>query len=203
MEELKLGELLLDKDKITKKQLGEALLEQQKGDKRKLGEILISLGHIDAEDLAEVLLDSDGDSQNLEEIVEEKLSIAERQKKKKKEAKKAAQAEPIEISEEKVMDTKVTMSLQTMIGFGTVIATAIGGYYYMLGEIEEAKNLPDISSIYENTYSANRDQKKNNQWPVSYDQFIGQIRQLQDDMDDMYKQVEELKEEVKYLRREK
>ena len=47
--------------------------------------------------------------------------------------------EPIELSEEKVMGTKFTMSLQTLGALVAVIASGIGGYYMLLQEIEEAK----------------------------------------------------------------
>ena len=50
--------------------------------------------------------------------------------------------EPIEISEDKVLDTKFTLSVQTMIASSTGLASLIGMWYcksLSIAEIEEAK----------------------------------------------------------------
>ena len=59
--------------------------------------------------------------------------------------------EPIEVSEDKVLDTKFTLSIQTMIAAGTGLASLIGMWYTLQGEIEEAKELPKID-IYQFQY---------------------------------------------------
>src|SRR6056297_3131282 len=50
----KLGELLLDYDKIDKKQLQEALKKQQESEKR-LGQLLVDMGYISEKELVGVL----------------------------------------------------------------------------------------------------------------------------------------------------
>ena len=147
--DIKIGKLLCDEDIITKRQLNKALQRQVKGDKRTLGEILVDLGFCDFDDITSALLNNDSDTKKHEEkqleIVPEVKDIppvepepiVEEPKKDK----------PIEISEEKVMNTKFTMSLQTLGALVAVVASGIGGYYMLLQEIEEAKNLPEPPSI--------------------------------------------------------
>ena len=55
--------------------------------------------------------------------------------------------EPIEISEDKVMGTKFTMSIQTIVALVGIISAGVGGYYMLLQEIELAKQLPEPVSV--------------------------------------------------------
>ena len=149
--DIKIGKLLCDEDIITKRQLNKALQRQVKGDKRTLGEILVDLGFCEFDDITNALLNHDSDTQKHEEkqkeiileptpppVVEvEPEPVVEEPKKE----------EPIELSEEKVMGTKFTMSLQTLGALIALIASGIVGYYMLLQEIEEAKNLPEPPSI--------------------------------------------------------
>ena len=147
--DIKIGKLLCDEDIITKRQLNKALQRQVKGDKRTLGEILVDLGFCDFDDITSALLNNDSDTKKHEEKQQEIVPkvkdiptvepepVVEEPKK----------DEPIEISEEKVMNTKFTMSLQTLGALVAVVASGIGGYYMLLQEIEEAKNLPEPPSI--------------------------------------------------------
>ena len=47
-----------------------------------------------------------------------------------------------EISEEKILGSKFTLSLQTMIAAGTGLASLIGMWYALQADIQEAKELP-------------------------------------------------------------
>ena len=108
--------------------------------------------------------------------------------------------EPVELSEEKVMGTKFTMSIQTIGALATVIAGGVGGYYMLLQEIEEAKELPkiDIEAIYSDEYPSRPD---GHNWPSSKEQYKQQVGSLQDDVDDMYDTLEEMEDEVKDLKK--
>ena len=148
--DIKIGKLLCDEDIITKRQLNKALQRQVKGDKRTLGEILVDLGFCEFDDITNALLNHDSDTKKHEEkqveiqpetVVEIKPDIEDIPPVEPK------KDEPIEISEEKVMNTKFTMSLQTLGALVAVVASGIGGYYMLLQEIEEAKNLPEPPSI--------------------------------------------------------
>ena len=167
--DIKIGKLLCDEDIITKRQLNKALQRQVKGDKRTLGEI-------HTEPVVEIKPD-------IEDIppVEPKKD------------------EPIEISEEKVMNTKFTMSLQTLGALVAVVASGIGGYYMLLQEIEEAKNLPEppsIESIFGDEYPSKPD---GHNWPRSYEQYKTQVGGLQKDMDDVFDIIDEYEEKIEEL----
>ena len=110
--DIKIGKLLCDQDIITKRQLNIALQAQIKGDKRALGEILVDRGFCTLDDITEVII-----SQQQEVKQEEVVEIVEPKKE-----------EPIELSEEKVMNTKFTMSVQTIGALAMVIAGGVGGY---------------------------------------------------------------------------
>ena len=184
--DIKIGKLLCDDDIITKRQLNQALQAQIKGDKRALGEILVDKGFCTLDDITDVLMDtadehSHDDKQ--EEIVE-----------------KIEKNEPVELSEEKVMGTKFSMSVQTIIGLVSLISAGVGGYYMLLQEIEEAKELPriDIEAIYSDEYPS---RPEGHNWPSSKEQYKQQVGSLQDDVDDMYDTLEEMEDEVKELKK--
>jgi hypothetical protein len=104
--------------------------------------------------------------------------------------------EPVELSEEKVMGTKFTMSLQTLGALISVIAAGVGGYYMLLQEIEEAKNLPEppsIESIFGDEYPSKPD---GHNWPRSYEQYKSQVGGLQEDMDAVYEIIDEYEEQI-------
>ena len=142
--DIKIGKLLCDEDIITKRQLNKALQVQVKGDKRTLGEILVDLGFCDFDDITNALLGSDEDTKHHEEKHEEihnepiQQPVVEPKPKKKK---------PVELSEDKVMGTKFTMSIRTIVALVGIISAGVGGYYMLLSEIELAKQLPEPPSI--------------------------------------------------------
>ena len=204
---IKLGQLLCDADIITKRQLSKALAEQVKGRKGTIGEILVEMGFCSFDDITETLMNSAEDTQKHEEKheeihkapipsppepqVEPEVIVEPKPKKK----------EPVEISEDKVLDTKFTLSVQTMIAAGTGLASLIGMWYTLQGEIEEAKELPkiDIESIFTDEYPSKPD---GHNWPRSYEQYKNQVGGLQEDMDAVYDMLDEYEEIIKELRKD-
>ena len=202
--DIKIGKLLCDEDIITKRQLNKALQLQVKGDKRTLGEILVDLGFCDFDDITNALLNHDSDTEKHEEKSEE--IHTEPVVKIKPEVKDIPPVEPkkkqpIELSEDKVLDTKFTLSVQTMIAAGTGLASLIGMWYTLQGEIEEAKELPkiDIEKIFTDEYPSKPD---GHNWPRSYEQYKNQVGGLQEDMDAVYDLLDEYEETIKELQKD-
>ena len=200
--DIKIGKLLCDEDIITKRQLNKALQKQVKGDKRTLGEILVDLGFCDFDDITNALLNHDSDTKKHEEKQQEiqPEPVVEIQPEVKDippvEPKKD---EPIEISEEKVMNTKFTMSLQTLGALVAVVASGIGGYYMLLQEIELAKELPAPISV-ENIFNDEYPSKPGgHNWPRSFEQYKTQVGGLQKDMDDVFDIIDEYEEKIEEL----
>ncbi len=195
---IKLGQLLCDADIITKRQLSKALQEQVKGRKGTIGEILVEMGFCSFDDITDTLMSSSEDTQKHEEKHEEihnqpiSEPIPEPISNKK---------ESIEISEDKVLDTKFTLSVQTMIAAGTGLASLIGMWYTLQGEIEEAKELPkiDIEKIFTDEYPSKPD---GHNWPRSYEQYKNQVGGLQEDMDAVYDMLDEYEETINELRKD-
>jgi len=188
--DLKIGKLLCDEDIITKRQLNQALQAQIKGDKRTLGEILVDKGFCSLDDITEVIMETAGDHDHdvvQEEIVEKIEQVS------------AQVAEPKELSEEAVMNTKFTLSVQTMVGAGMGLASLIGMWYTLQGDIQEAKELPSLETLYQNEYPS---RPEGHNWPRSYEQYKTQVGSLQEDMDDVYDTIEEVEELIKDLRKE-
>ena len=181
--DIKIGKLLCDEDIITKRQLNQALQVQIKGDKRALGEILVDKGFCTLDDITDVLMDEP--QHKVEEEVVEKVE---------------SKNEPVELSEEKVMGTKFTMSVQTIGALAMVIASGVGGYYMLLQEIQEAKELPkiNIEEIYKDEYPS---RPEGHNWPRSKEQYNQQVGDLQDDMDDVFGRLEDLEDDVKDLKK--
>ena len=200
--DIKIGKLLCDEDIITKRQLNKALQKQVKGDKRTLGEILVDLGFCEFDEITNALLNHDSDTKKHEEKQQEiqPEPVVEIQPEVKDippvEPKKD---EPIEISEEKVMNTKFTMSLQTLGALVAVVASGIGGYYMLLQEIELAKELPAPISV-ENIFNDEYPSKPGgHNWPRSFEQYKTQVGGLQKDMDDVFEIIDEYEEKIEEL----
>ena len=200
--DIKIGKLLCDEDIITKRQLNKALQKQVKGDKRTLGEILVDLGFCEFDDITGALLNHSSDTKKHEEkqVEIQPEPVVEIQPDVKDippvEPKKE---EPIEISEEKVMNTKFTMSLQTLGALVAVVASGIGGYYMLLQEIELAKELPAPISV-ENIFNDEYPSKPGgHNWPRSFEQYKTQVGGLQKDMDDVFDIIDEYEEKIEEL----
>ena len=174
----RLGQILCDADIITKRQLAKAVQKQVQGDKRRLGEILIEMGFVTVEDLTDAMLDTHHE----EKVVEEKVV-----------------SQPKELSEEAVLNTKFTLSVQTMIGAATGIASLVGMWYMLQADIQEAKELPSLESLYEAEYPS---RPEGYNWPRSYEQYKDNVEGLQDEMDDAYGKIEELEEIIKELQKD-
>jgi len=173
----RLGELLMEADVITKRQLAKAIQKQVQGDDRKLGDILIEMGIITVADLTDAMLNTRHEEK--EEIVEEKVV-----------------AQPRELSEEAVLNTKFTLSVQTMVAAATGIASLVGMWYMLQADIQEAKELPKIGNIYEQEYPS---RPEGYNWPRSYEQYKDQVGSLQEDMDEVYDKLDEYEEAIDEL----
>jgi len=200
---IKLGQLLCDADIITKRQLSKALAEQVKGRKGTLGEILVDMGVCTFDDITDALMNSSTDTKQHEDKHEEihQEPIVKEEPKPAPVVEQPKKKEPIELSEDKVLDTKFTLSVQTMIAAGTGLASLIGMWYTLQGEIEEAKELPkiDIESIFGDEYPSKPD---GHNWPRSYEQYKNQVGGLQEDMDAVYDLLDEYEETIKELQKD-
>ena len=127
---VKLGQLLCDADIITKRQLSKALQAQVKGNKGTIGEILVEMNFCDFDDITDALLNSQTNTQKHEDKHEEihnepiQPEMVTGLPPNKPEPVKA---EPVEISEDKVMGPKFTMSIQTIVALVGVISAGVGG----------------------------------------------------------------------------
>ena len=203
---VKLGQLLCDADIITKRQLSKALQAQVKGNKGTIGEILVEMNFCEFEDITDALMNSSTDTKQHEEKHEEIHNepiqpemVTGLPPNKPEPVFEPKKEEPIEVSEEKIMGTKFTMSLQTLGALVALLASGIGGYYMLLQEIEEAKQLPEppsIESIFGDEYPSKPD---GHNWPRSYEQYKTQVGGLQKDMDDVFDIIDEYEEKIEEL----
>ena len=204
---IKLGQLLCDADIITKRQLSKALQAQVKGNKGTIGEILVEMGFCDFEDITDALMNSSTDTKQHEEKHEEihnepiqpEVVTGLPPNKPEPVREEPKKQKPVELSEDKVMGTKFTMSIQTIVALVGVISAGVGGYYMLLSEIEEAKNLPEppsIESIFGDEYPSKPD---GHNWPRSYEQYKTQVGGLQKDMGDVFDAMEEYDEKIDEL----
>jgi len=204
---VKLGQLLCDADIITKRQLSKALQSQVKGNKGTIGEILVEMNFCDFDDITDALLNSQTNTQKHEDKHEEihqepiqpEMVTGLPPNKPEPVREEPKKEEPVEISEDKVMGTKFTMSIQTIVALVGIISAGVGGYYMLLSEIEEAKNLPEppsIESIFGDEYPSKPD---GHNWPRSYEQYKSQVGGLQEDMDAVYEIIDEYEEAIEDL----
>ena len=181
---VRLGEILLEADVLTKRQLSKALAMQEAGDKRRLGEILVDLGYITVEDLADIMVVNGHPHEDQLPVVEKPI---------------APTVQPIDISENVVMKTKFALDLKTMISAAVGIATLVGFWYALQADIQEAKELPKIGNIYAEEYPS---RPEGYNWPRSYEQYKSQVGQLQTDMDDVLDLLDEYEEKIDDLEKE-
>ena len=189
----KLGELLMDADIITKRQLAQACQKQVNGDKRKLGEILVEMGYVNVADLTEVMMEQASKATDEAEKGKRDRLLQKQISKSKSKPKPVIQEKGLSKPKELSEDTKFTLSIQTMVSAAVGIATLVGFYYMMMGEIQEAKELPDLKSLYEAEYPS---RPEGHNWPRSYEQYRVQVGSLQEDMDDVLDQLEEFEESI-------
>tara|TARA_R100001244_G_scaffold38686_1_gene34954 strand:- start:253 stop:606 length:354 start_codon:yes stop_codon:yes gene_type:complete len=107
---------------------------------------------------------------------------------------------PKELSEEKILGSKFTLSLQTMIAGGTGLASLIGMWYALQADIQEAKELPVPLSLFSQEYPSKGISDFN--WSPSYEQYKSQVGNLQENQDDLYEIIEELQEEIEVIKQQ-
>jgi hypothetical protein len=205
----KLGELLLHGDVLTKRQLNKAIAMQQAGDDRKLGEILVELGYIIVDDITDVMMQQASKAQAETEKSKRDLVLSQQILKSKtkpkstpaapKPAAPTSQPKPIDISEDAVMKTKFALDVKTMISAAVGIASLVGMWYALQADIQEAKELPSLESLYSEEYPS---RPEGYNWPRSYEQYKDNVEGLQDEMDDAYGKIEELEEIIKELQKD-
>ena len=182
----RLGELLLEEDVLTKRQLNKALAIQASGDDKKLGEILIELKYITIDDLTDIMLNHGPQSrwkEKEQEVAKEKVM----------------KKQPVDLSEDAVMKTKFALDVKTMISAAVGIASLVGMWYALQADIQEAKELPSLESLYTEEYPS---RPEGYNWPRSYEQYKDNVEGLQDEMDDAYGKIEELEETIKELQQD-
>ena len=182
----RLGELLLEEDVLTKRQLNKALAIQASGDDKKLGEILIELKYITIDDLTDIMLNHGPQSrwkEKEQEVAKEKVM----------------KKQPVDLSEDAVMKTKFALDVKTMISAAVGIASLVGMWYALQADIQEAKELPSLESLYTEEYPS---RPEGYNWPRSYEQYKDNVEGLQDVMDDAYGKIEELEETIKELQQD-
>ena len=196
----RLGNLLMDADIITKRQLAQACAKQGQGDKRKLGEILVEMGYVTVEDLTEVMMEQasravdEAEKGKRDRLLQKQISKSKSKPKPVIQEKKVSK--PKELSEEAVLSTKFTLSVQTMIGAATGIASFVGMWYMLQADIQEAKELPSLKSLYEGEYPS---KAPGYNWPTSYEQYKNQVGTLQSDMDEVLDKLDEFDEVIEDL----
>ena len=205
----KLGDLLLEGDVLTKRQLNKALAMQETGDNRKLGEILVDLGYITVEDITDVMMQQATRAQAETEKSKRDLVLSQQILKSKtkpkstpaapKPAAPTSQPKPIDISEDAVMKTKFALDVKTMISAAVGIASLVGMWYALQADIQEAKELPSLESLYSEEYPS---RPEGYNWPRSYEQYKDNVEGLQDEMDEAYGKIEELQEVIKELQQD-
>ena len=182
MNESKLGHLLLDADVITKRQLAQAVQKQVAGDKRKIGEILIDMEYLTIEDLTDIMLNN-GHADKIEEMIPKSVETT----------------EIVDISEDAVMKTKFALDIKTMIAAATGIASLVGMWYMLQADIEEAKELPSLETLYLTEYPS---RPEGYNWPRSFEQYKENVEGLQEEMDEAFEAIEEMEDLIKELRKE-
>jgi len=205
----KLGEILLQGDVLTKRQLNKAIAMQQAGDDRKLGEILVELGYITVDDITDVMMQQASKAQAETEKSKRDLVLSQQILKSKtkpkstpaapKPAAPTSQPKPIDISEDAVMKTKFALDVKTMISAAVGIASLVGMWYALQADIQEAKELPSLESLYSEEYPS---RPEGYNWPRSYEQYKDNVEGLQDEMDEAYGKIEELQEVIKELQQD-
>ena len=86
-----------------------------------------------------------------------------------------------------------------MIAAGTGLASLIGMWYALQSEIQEAKELPSLETLYQSEYPS---RPEGYNWPRSFEQYKENVGTLQEDMDEAYEMLEEMEELIKELSKE-
>ena len=190
---VRLGEILLEADVLTKRQLSRALAAQEAGDNRKLGEILIELGYITVDDLTDIMMTNGSPHEErlpVEKSVKTRLT---RRKQSVVKQEPVMDTQSIDISQDAVMKTKFALDVKTIIAAATGIASLVGMWYMLQADIQEAKELPKIGNIYDQEYPS---KPEGYNWPRSYEQYKDNVEGLQEEMDAVYDILDEYEEAI-------
>ncbi len=193
----RLGDLLLSAGVITKRQLAKAIQRQTTGDKQKLGEILIDLHYITVEDITEIMMEQASEVKSEQEKSKRDFLLQKQILKAK--TKSAAVSKPVAVVEEKPElseDTKFNISIKTMISAAAGVATLVGFYYMMMGEIDDAKRLPEPGI---GSYPSLDLRDPSVAWPPSKHQYNDQYDNMVDAITDMEEEIEDLNGKVRAL----
>ena len=190
---VRLGDILLEADVLTKRQLSRALAMQEAGDNRKLGEILVELGYITLDDLTDIMM-SNGSPHNNRLPVEQSIKKTRQTRRKRQEP--VIEKQPIDISEDAVMKTKFALDLKSIIAAAVGISSLVGMWYALQADIQEAKELPKIGNIYNQEYPS---RPEGYNWPRSYEQYKDNVEGLQEEMDAVYDILDDYEEKIEEL----
>ena len=192
----RLGDLLLSAGVITKRQLAKAIQRQTAGDKRKLGEILIDMQYITVEDITGIMMEQASEVKSEQEKSKRDFLLQKQILKSKTKVQPVKQTviekKPTELSE----DTKFNVSIKTMISVAVGIATVVGFYYVLKGDIEEAKSLPAPGV---GSYPSLDLRDPSVAWPPSKHQYNDQYDNMVDAITDLEEEIEDLNDKVRAL----
>ena len=196
----RLGELLLHADIVTKRQLQKAIDIKEDGDKRRIGEILIDLDYITVADLTEVMMEQATKATSEKEKSKRDFLLQKQILKSKTKTqpveKTVVEKKPKELSEEQVLGTKFTLSVQTIIGAATGIASLVGMWFMLKSDIEDAKALPAPGV---GSYPSLDLRDPSVAWPPSKHQYNDQYDNMVDAITDLEEEIEELNDKVRDL----
>ena len=193
----RLGDLLLHAGVVTKRQIAKGLQRQQTGDKRKLGDILIDMQYITVEDITGIMMEQASEVKSEQEKSKRDFLLQKQILKAK--TKSAPVSEPVVVTKEKKElseDTKFNISIKTMISAAAGVATLVGFYYMMMGEIDDAKRLPEPGI---GSYPSLDLRDPSVAWPPSKHQYNDQYDNMVDVITDMEEEIEELNDKVRTL----
>ncbi len=174
---MKIGDLLLFKGYINKKQLHSALVKQSQEainyDRSvPLGKILIELGYVDINEVTEALNDQTIES--------------------KKEEIKEVKSMPTEIGE----GSKFTFDLKFIVTIGVVIVSACGLYFSITGQVED--NADEIANI-----KSMGDLKIISYKLEEYDETFKELKQLNTTLSPLASDLTYIKSELSKLKNKK
>ena len=196
----RLGELLLHADIVTKRQLQKAIDIKKDGDERRIGEILIDLDYITVPDLTEVMMEQATKATSEKEKSKRDFLLQKQILKSKTKTqpveKTVVEKKPKELSEEQVLGTKFTLSVQTIIGAATGIASLVGMWYMLKSDIEDAKALPAPGV---GSYPSLDLRDPSVAWPPSKHQYNDQYDNMVDAITDLEEEIEDLNDKVRNL----
>ena len=192
----RLGDLLLHAGIITKRQLAKAIQRQQKGDKQKLGEILIDLHYITVEDITEIVMEQATEVKSEQEKSKRDFLLQKQILKSKTKPQPVKQTVIERKSTELSEDTKFNISIKTMISIAVGITSLVGFYYMMMGEIDDAKRLPEPGI---GTYPSLDLRDPSVAWPPSKHQYNDQYDNMVDAITNMEEEIEDLNDKVRAL----